>query len=68
MRDLNEWITTDEAAEILRLTPAGVRHRARQGDFDAQKRAGVWWLRKRAVKAYAEQIQGKDKHDPTRGR
>jgi hypothetical protein len=62
------YITTEEAAEILDLTPAAIRHRARKGDFGAVKRAGIWWVERNAVEEYKRKVSGKSRFDPTRGR
>jgi excisionase family DNA binding protein len=62
------YITTEEAARLLDMTVQGVRQRARKGDFDAVKHAGVWFLKRELVEQYKERVEGKAKHDPTRGK
>lgn len=67
MSDLNEYLTTNEAAEIVGLTPAALRRRARAGQLGATKRGGVWWYTREAVERYAQLVNGKALNDPTRG-
>ena len=68
MGDFDEYVTTNEAAEILGLTPAALRRRARAGQLGATKRGGVWWYTREAVERYAQLVNGKTLNDPTRGR
>ncbi len=68
MNELSDYLTTDEAAEIVGLTPAALRRRARAGELGAVKRGGIWWLQRDEVTQYAVRVQGKALNDPTRGR
>jgi excisionase family DNA binding protein len=68
MTKFEDYLTSDEAAEILDITPAGMRRKARLGQLDAVKRGGVWWFSRESVEQYAEMVEGKSRHDPTRGR
>ena len=63
-----DLLTSREAAEVLGLTPAGLRRKARLGQLEAVKRGGVWWFLSESVEQYAEKVEGKARHDPTRGR
>jgi excisionase family DNA binding protein len=68
MVEFEEYLTSKEAAEILDLTPEGLRRKARLGQLEAVKRGGVWWFLRESVNEYAEKVEGKARHDPTRGR
>jgi excisionase family DNA binding protein len=61
---MEEYITTNEAAKILGVTSAALRHHARQGRFGAIKRAGVWFLRKSDVLEFKRKTAGLGLHDP----
>jgi len=61
-----EFITTTEAAEILQMTPAGVRRHARNNRFGAHKRGGIWWVSHRQVLEYKARTKGKARTDPTK--
>jgi excisionase family DNA binding protein len=61
------YITTNEAAEILDVTPEACRRYARAGRFGAHKRGGIWWLEEAAIREYKHRIAGKGRFDPTRG-
>jgi hypothetical protein len=68
MVEFEDYLTSREAAEILDLTPEGLRRKARLGQLDATKRGGVWWFVRESVEQYAATVEGKSRHDPTRGR
>jgi excisionase family DNA binding protein len=68
MVEFEDYLTTNEAAEILHLTGEGLRRKARLGQLEATKRGGVWWFLRESVEEYAVRVEGKSRHDPTRGR
>lgn len=63
-----EWITTKEAAELTGYAGAHLRLLIGRGRLQAAKRGGAWFLRKKDVLAYAEEMKrlGSAKHDPWR--
>jgi excisionase family DNA binding protein len=67
MKPMGDYLTTDEAAEILDVTPEAIRYRARQGELGAVKRGGRWWVEHDKVEELKRRVAGKDKFDPTRG-
>jgi excisionase family DNA binding protein len=67
MKPMGEYLTTDEAAEILDVTAEAIRYRARQGELGAVKRGGRWWVERDQVLDLKRKVAGKDKYDPTRG-
>jgi excisionase family DNA binding protein len=64
-----EWITTKEAAELTGYTSARFRQLALKGVIVARKWGRDWFLNRKSVLAYAEEMDrlGTAKHDPTRG-
>jgi len=65
----NEWITTQEAAELTGYTTALIRYLARNKHIKAQKFGRDWMIKRGSVQVYAEEMRrlGTAKHDP-RGR
>ena len=63
-----EWITTTEAAELTGYTATHFRRLIANGHLQAVKRAKTWFLRKKDVLAYAEEMErlGSAKYDPWR--
>jgi hypothetical protein len=41
-----EWLNTEEAADLLRVTPEALAQRARRGQVKAQKRGRRWLYRR----------------------
>lgn len=64
---LPDYLTVDEAAAALRYHPEYIRRMVRKGKLSADKKSGVWLIHREALAAYQTAIQGKAKHDPTRG-
>jgi excisionase family DNA binding protein len=62
-----DYITTEEAAEILGYHIEHVRWMIRSGKLRADKKAGIWWVYREAVEEYKRSVEGKTKHDPSRG-
>jgi excisionase family DNA binding protein len=63
---IDNYITTNEAAEILDVTAEAVRRHARNGRFGALKRGGIWWLEHEAILEYKRRTAGQDRYDPTK--
>ena len=68
--DPMEWITTTEAAELTGYSSVTLRLFAREGRIKGCKRGRDWFLDKKSVLAYVEEMRrlGTAKHDPTRNR
>lgn len=62
-----DYITTEEAAEILGYHIERIREMARAGILHADKKGRTWWVYRDSVVTYKEAVRGKSKHDPTRG-
>lgn len=65
---LADYLTVEETADALGYHPAYIREMVRGGRLRADKKAGVWLVYREAVEQYRRAIEGKSKHDPTRGR
>ena len=63
-----EWITTDEAAELIKYDVSHIRRLVREGLIKGIKRGRDWFLSKADVLTYAEEMKklGTAKHDPWR--
>ena len=68
MPDLAEFMTTQEAADILGFTLQGVSKLIRQEKLIAIRFGKVYLVSKVSVKAYQETTKGKSKNDPHRGK
>jgi excisionase family DNA binding protein len=64
---LPDYISSEEAAEALGFHVNYIRRMARNGKLRADKKAGIWWIYRDALQEYQKAIEGKAKHDPTRG-
>jgi excisionase family DNA binding protein len=62
-----DYITIEEAAEILGYHVKSVRRMVRRGTLWADKKMAIWLIRRDAIEAYAEAVKGKAKNDPRRG-
>lgn len=60
-------VTVEEAADALGYHPESVRQLIRRGRLNARKAGTMWLIPAEALRAYQQAIQGKSKHDPTRG-
>ena len=67
LMSLDEYVTAEEAAQMLRYNPESVRRLVRSGKLQADKMSGVWLIYRDAVRAYLRATEGKSKNDPTRG-
>ena len=63
-----DYLTTEEAAEALGYSVQYVRRMVRGQKLRADKKAGIWLVYRAAVEDYRKAVEGKAKHDPTRGR
>jgi len=63
-----EWITTKEAAELTGYSPVTLRQFVREGRINGRKRGRDWFLDRKSVLAYVEEMKrlGTAKHDPRR--
>jgi excisionase family DNA binding protein len=61
-----DYITTEEAAEILGYNVKSVRRLVRRGVLYAEKKVGVWLIPREVVEEYKRSVEGKSKHDPWR--
>jgi len=63
-----EWVTTAEAAELTGYSPVTLRQFVREGRINGRKRGRDWFLDRKSVLAYAEEMKrlGTAKHDPRR--
>ncbi len=68
MPDLNEFMTTQEAAEKLGFTLQGVSKLIRQNRLSAVRFGKVYFVLKESVKTYQETTKGKSKNNPHRGK
>lgn len=66
LADLAEYVTTDEAAEVLDYHVNSVRRLIRRGKLRAEKK-GVWLIRRDSLKDFRKKLEGRSKHDPTLG-
>jgi excisionase family DNA binding protein len=64
----NRWITTSEAAELTGYTTAYFRQLIHRGRLEGRKRGRDWFLDRREVLAYADEMKqlGRAKYDPWR--
>jgi excisionase family DNA binding protein len=49
----DEWITTQEAAEIIGVTRNHVRHLIRHGELQAKRFGRAWMVSRKSAEAYA---------------
>lgn len=69
MPDLNEFMTTDEAAEKLDLHIVTIRNMIRSKKLEGVKIGGKTWLvSKKSVENYRIETSDMSKNDPRRGR
>jgi excisionase family DNA binding protein len=66
MPKLEDYFTTQEAAEELDLHVETVRLFLRYKKLDGMKIGRTWLIPKKAVEEYQEKNKHKEKHDPTR--
>jgi len=63
-----EWITTQEAAQVVGCTSRNILKAIAKGRLKGVKRGGAYFLTRKEVVAYAEEMRrlGPQKHDPWR--
>lgn len=61
-----EYLTTAELADELGYHVESVRRLIRCGKLKGRKK-GIWLVRREDLEGFKEAIEGKSKHDPTRG-
>ena len=54
------WITTEQAAELSGYHENHLRRLIRSGDIKAQKRGGHWWVDRASVEAYVAKAKKTD--------
>ncbi|MCP4542700.1 MAG: helix-turn-helix domain-containing protein [Chloroflexi bacterium] len=64
---LPDYLTVEETAEVLGYHPNSVRKMVRAGKLRAEKKGTMWLIYREALEEYQKAIEGKSKHDPTRG-
>lgn len=69
MPDLAEFISTDEAAQVLNLHVVTIRNMIRIKKLEGLKIGGKTWLvSKKSVEKYRTETSEMSKNDPRRGR
>jgi excisionase family DNA binding protein len=66
MPDLDEFMTTDQAATALDFTVESVRQLIYKNKLESIRVGRALLIPKQAVKAYLEKTKGMSKHDPRR--
>ncbi len=64
---LPDYLTVEETAAFLGYHPNSVRKMVRAGKLRADKKGTMWLIYREALEEYKKAIEGKSKHDPTRG-
>jgi len=68
MPDLKEFITTEEASQLLDFHVVHVRRMLREGDLKGEKVGHTWLVLRKSVDDYLKKTEGMEKFDPRRGR
>ncbi len=68
MPDLDDYVTTQEAAKIFEFHIEHVRRMLREGDLQGLKVGKTWLVSKESIRKYQEFTQNMGKYDPKRGR
>lgn len=66
MPDLKDYMTTDDAAHVLKLHVETIREFLRDGTLTGLKVGRSWVVSRKSVAAYREKTSGLDKNDPRR--
>ncbi len=66
MPKLEDYFTTQEAAEELDLHVETIRLFLRYKKLDGMKIGHTWFIPKTAIEEYQKKNKDKEKHDPTR--
>lgn len=67
-QNLEDWITTTEAAALTGYASAYIRQLVLRGTLTGQKRGRDWFILRADVEAYKARMDqlGPDKHNPNR--
>ena len=68
MPDLNDFISTEEAAEKLKYHVEHVRRMMREGSIEGLKIGRTWLIRREALDSYMKRTTNMAKHDPRRNK
>ena len=68
MPDLNEYMSTDEAAKLLGFHVQSVRYMVNNQTLEGIKVGRSWLVSRESVKEYLEKTRSMSKHDPRRGK
>ncbi len=68
MPDLSEYMTTDEAAEVLGFNVKSVRDLVYKGKLKSTHFGRSLLISREGVKEYIEKTMGMNKNDPRRGK
>ena len=68
MPDLNEFISTEEAAEKLKYHVEHVRRMMREGSIQGLKIGRTWLVKREALDSYMKRTAKMAKHDPRRNK
>jgi excisionase family DNA binding protein len=68
MPDLQEFVTTKDAAQMLDFHVEHVRKMLRDGDLKGAKMGHTWLVYRKSVEQYRKDTAGFNKFDPRRAR
>jgi excisionase family DNA binding protein len=68
MPDLNEFISTEEAAEKLGYHVEHIRRMMREGSIQGLKIGRTWLVRREALDSFMKRTAKMAKHDPRRNK
>jgi len=68
MPDLNDFISTEDAAEKLQYHVEHVRRMMREGSIAGLKIGRTWLVRCEALDSYMKRTASMAKHDPSRNK
>ena len=68
MPDLNEFVSTEEAAERLKYHVEHVRRMMREGSIAGLKIGRTWLVKREALDSYLKRTAKMAKHDPRRNK
>ena len=68
MPDLNDFISTEEAAVKLKYHVEHVRHMMREGSIEGEKIGRTWLVKRDALDSYMKRTARMAKHDPRRNK
>lgn len=67
MPDLNDYMTTEEAAKALRFHVESIRRMLRDKELEGVKLGPGWLVSRKSVTNYKRRTEGMGKFDPRRG-